>query len=183
MVEKKTPYFKLFWDFEIKNEALSLFGKLDTDKFWNYLVKTVISVLKKYIKEKTPKTFHYIWSDRKDNNYRLHLYFPNIVLNSEYCLIIRTQLIKQLIKENKYKFWNEAHWDKIIDALVYKGCGLRTLFQKKPGQTGFYETNLKKSTISGISSVNKVQQLQLTSIRSSKTSTTLLLSECKVSIF
>lgn len=172
MVEKKTPYFKLFWDFDIKD--ITGFEKIDVSKFWTYLVNTLVLILRRYIVEKSNKTFQYIWSDRPDTDKGLHIYFPYITLNSEYCLLIREQLIRYLLKCNSYDFLDEITWGKIVDSSVFKANGLRTLFQKKYDdktkiqQQGYYVININKSTHTNIPT-NKVQQLQLTSIRSSKT--------------
>ncbi len=173
MIEKKTPFFKLFWDFDIKN-LTHIFKKTNIANFWSYLVETLVSVLQKYINEKDNKTFKYIYSDRKDTEYGIHVYFPNIVISSEYCMALREQLIKKVIQDNEYKFLDEAIWGDIIDASVFKGNGLRLLFQKKVDlktkqhEKGHYVINIEKSTLTNIPK-NKFQQLQLTSIRSTKT--------------
>jgi hypothetical protein len=169
MVERKTQYFKLFWDFDIDTKHRKLFQKFENinmPMFWMFIISKLLEVLKAFIIEKNDKTFKYIYSDRTDINHKIHVYFPNIILNSEYCLILRSELIKTLIKNNKYNL-TEEDYKLIIDASVFKANGLRLLFQCKPHQKGYYKINPGLSTIKKIPKT-KEEQLKLTSIRTSR---------------
>jgi len=167
-VEKKTPYFKLFWDFDISDDLLPKFKKINIPDFWNYMITILLAVLRSFIIAKDNKTFSYIYSDRTDINHKIHLYFPNIVLNSEYCLLLQKEFIRELMEDDRYDLTAEEY-NKIIDTSVFKANGIRLLFQKKKNQTGYYTINTKKSTITRIPE-DKSQQLTLTSIRSARNS-------------
>jgi hypothetical protein len=171
MVERKTPYFKLFFDLDNKKMDKQ-FKKINEKKFWSYCTKTIVTVLKKFIvEEKT--TFQYIYSTRTDTTHGLHLYFPNIVINSEYAMLLRNQIVKQLIEEEVYKNLTREDYEQIVDDSVYKGNGLRLLFQKKYNkdtkkqEKGDYIIDVKSSTVKKIPT-KKVDQLSLTSIRSAR---------------
>lgn len=177
LVEQKTPYFRLFWDLDIDDSLLRKFKKISVPEFWAYMITMIITVLKRFIIEKNKDTFKYIYSDRIDFDHKLHLYFPHIILNSEYCLVLRQILIKALLDDDTYNF-SEDHYNKIIDPSVFKANGLRLMFQKKKGQSGYYKINIEKSTLKNIPT-KRAEQLQLTSLRTSKFSPNVMFVLCK----
>lgn len=163
MVEKKTDFFKLLWDFDIpdkKGEWDEFISITDFNIFWNDIIETLIKVMKEYINEPDNK-FRYIYSDRKDKKYKLHIYFPDIVIDRSYAIILANELIRELKECKKY---DEKLIDKLVDKSIFKENGIRLLFQRKKGETGYYKINIEKSTYKNIPE-SREDQLRLTSIR------------------
>lgn len=164
-VERKTVYFKLLWDLDMSDKLFDRMeeNKTDFDKFWKFVIEKMVSVLRIFIKG-DDKTFQYIYSDREDIKHKLHLYFPNIVLNCSQAMALREKVIEKLAKNNTYKL-TKADYESILDRCVFQANGLRILFQAKPGnRKSAYKINKEKSTVN-IATDDKVQHLELTSIR------------------
>jgi hypothetical protein len=146
--ELKTEYFKLFYDLDIDQDVLDYLTEhtenFNMDQFWNYLIRFIIIGLKYYIDD-DEQTFGYIFSDRLDKNYKLHLYFPNIILHGPFALTIRYKIINLILEDGSYNLTFE-HLNKIFDSCVYEANGIRLLFQVKKDEMLGYEINFKKST-------------------------------------
>jgi hypothetical protein len=172
-IETKTPCYKLFFDFDIDDiprtgENFSMLeyffkNKIDLSKFWKYIINKVICALKYYIAENNgDKLFEYVYSRRTDVKYKLHLYFPNLIVNNRTALTIREKMI-DLIKEDNIHNLTDGYINKIIDASVFKANGIRIPFQSKKYQNGHYVLSCSKSTSKIPDS--KFDQLKLVSIK------------------
>ena len=185
-VDMKTEYFILFWDFDIDDKvkfnditSLQFFttNHIDYDAFWKYVIKYVLKAIRYYIKPKK-SICKYIYSDRSDKmKYKLHLYFPNIIVNSNYAIAIRNKVLELLLENNIYNVAKE-HLDKILDCSVYKNFGLRFMYQRKVGESGYYKINKTLSTYKKIPK-DKIKQLQLTSLKTSATNINFEKKVCK----
>jgi hypothetical protein len=165
-IEHRTKYFKLFWDLDIGDKYLSMFKekKIDYDKFWKYIIEKVLCALSHYIDCSADRTlFDYIYSGRTDHNHKVHIYFPNITICSEYALIIRDKAL-ELIKADNCFGISDKCLDDILDQSVFRANGLRMLYQVKKDQTGYYVLNKEKSTYPDIPD-DLVKQLQLVALR------------------
>lgn len=168
-IETKTEYFKLFFDLDINEADLELFKDYKMDEFWSLIINVINKVLTKWIVEPTnnDQTFlQYIYSNRTDIDHKLHLYYPNIIINKGYALALRSLIIDEL-KNEKLSEGIIDKLDDIVDKSVFEANGLRVLFQKKPGQSGYYVINKSKSTLKNIPT-NQIDQLTLTSIRTGR---------------
>jgi len=132
-VEKRTEYYKLFFDLDMKDDIIKKIiennENFKINKFWNYIIKNIDEVLKYYIND---FNFEYIYSFRADNEYKLHLYYPKIIVNSSIALTIRDKLIKNLMADDMNCI-DKLIYEKIFDDHVYKANGFRLLYQKKIG--------------------------------------------------
>ncbi len=166
-IEKKTKLYKLFWDFDIDNNMLIYFtdNQINFTEFWDYIIAKVVEALKYYIDEEN-NFFNYIYSNRTDVKHKLHVYFPNIIVDNSYALVIRNKVV-QLIKNDNIYDLSDIYIDKIIDKSVFKANGLRLLFQSKKDQNGYYVLDRQKSTFKNIPK-NRIEQLKLVSIRTNE---------------
>lgn len=156
---------------------------------WIFIINHFNEVLKYYINVQSDE-ITYIYSDREDKENKLHIYYPNIIINKYHALTIRKKVINNILGDinNKYGLDSDT-WIKIIDASVYKANGLRVLGQKKPHERCGYKINIEKSTYSEALSCSKVnafstygniktdilKQFQLTSIRTDNNEVNILL--------
>nr|QBK88687.1 MAG: DNA primase [Mimivirus LCMiAC01] len=178
-VEKKTPYYILFWDFDINDKTnkhkiscmLDYFNdnEINFRKFWKYIIKYIIKALQYYISGEDD-LYEYIYSNRSDKiKHKLHIYFPNIIVNNEYALTIRNKALEYVRNNNIYNI-PEKYLNQILDGSVFKANGLRLMYQSKSKilngtfQHNYYKINKKKSTCKNISD-DKVKQLQLVSLK------------------
>lgn len=179
LVERRTSIFRLYYDIDIVNGKMSekdmtYIHTIDVEKLKCDLVETIVDV----ITETMDVSTRYIYSDKKyvdgtpGNKYKLHLYFPEIEVNSEIALALRKLVIDKL-----QKIYG-LDWDTIVDKSIYVQNGLQLLYQKKPlkkqeniKQTKqmqeVYVINVKKSTYPIPQS--HVERLRITSIRTNKT--------------
>ena len=159
-VERRTPFFMFFSDFDIDKY---LPQNIDGNEFCLFLIANIINALKYYIHlSENEHELLYIYSDREDKA-NFHLYFPNIILSSHHALAIRNKALELLKANNKFGIAEDLY-DNIVDDSIYKGAGLKLLFQKKPHEDKYYKINLDKSTYKKIPT-SMVDQLKLTSIR------------------
>lgn len=177
-VEKKTEYFKLFIDFDIKNvttiEKIKSFCGFDL--FWDTVIGLINEVLLNGICDegKIDELLHYIYSDKSDNyKERIHLYYPNIIINTEFALGLRKHVIMRLLNIPQLNL-DPHECEELYDENVYnKNCSaLRFLFMSKPGfeskEKIYYKLNKEKSTYNF--STKKIEQLKVTSFRTNNTS-------------
>ena len=71
-------------------------------------------------------------------DYKLHLYFPNIILDNKYGQTIRLKLIDYLKADNIYDL-TDAQLNDIIDKCVFSQNSIKLLFQQKKGETRYYQ--------------------------------------------
>lgn len=179
-VEQKTNYFKFFLDIDIKESNLTK-DFIMSEKF-THLLKYVVDSADKIFKKHTTLTddlTKYIYCDKNIDdsvcnpdinesannkekyNKGIHIYYPNIIVNKTCALNIANLLINHL-KANDDLCLNEKQYRNIIDLSVYKGNGLRILFQEIDGY--YYKINKELSTYE-ILTDDKLEQLKLTSLR------------------
>ncbi len=166
-VERRTEYFMLFFDLDVADQLI-IDNKFDVIKLFEFIIDKIIGAISFYIRVgNSKKEIKYIYSDRNDKNNKLHLYFPNIILNSYQAMAIRNKLLSDILKDNIFNLSKEQY-ETIIDDSVYKQSGLRLLFQVKPHEKGYYGINFEKSTFKKLPS-NRYDQLVVTSIRRTET--------------
>lgn len=169
-IDCRTPYYRLSWDFDMspKDAKYLSDNNISTTTFLNYIIDNVVKALKYYIapSETNSDLFNYIYSDRTDDKpSKLHLYFPNIIIDNPIGLTIRQKVLTLIREDNIY---NDMSLETIIDPCVFKANGLRLLFQRKPKQEGYYKINIPLSTYPNIPT-DHIKQLQLTSLKTTAT--------------
>ena len=159
-VEKRTQYFKLFYDFDI-DKYLPNLQSVDVNKFIKHLIMSVRKTLDQFIMMEKGLD-DYIFSDRIDK-FNFHLYFPNIIVNSQQAIALRKKLLDIVITNKEFNV-SLSDYENIIDKAIYEKSGLKLLFQTKPHEKVGYKINMEKSTWKNIPE-NIIEQLILTSIR------------------
>lgn len=165
-IEKRSEFFMFYVDLDLDEQLYLSFIEKHGDimLLWNYIIQKIKQTIKHFIllKHDTKETL-YIFSDREDKENKIHLYYPNLIINAGLALSIRSHIIEEIIKDNIYGFTKDQ-WSSIIDESVYKANGLRILGQIKPHEKHGYKINKQKSIYDNIPD-DILGQLQLTSIR------------------
>ena len=132
-IEKRSGYFKLFIDLDFKGKSLEGI-KLNTISIINSILNTYEEVLNFFIKDCNK---NYVYSDRSDykkntnmKNKGAHIFYTNVIINDVQARIIRYKVIRTLEEKNEYGFSSDQ-WRDIIDESIYKGNGMKILFQTK----------------------------------------------------
>ena len=170
-IEVKQPQFKLFFDFDIvnnqlKDDDLELIYGIGDEKLQSYILKCVMRGIKYYFGNGNNE-YQYIYSIKWNyikkcwgNQYKVHLYFPNIILDSQMALTLRKYIIN-ILQHKKYPELRNI-WDCVVDDSIFKANGLRLLYQPKKNEQEQYVINERRSTYPIPSST--IGKLQVTSI-------------------
>lgn len=118
VVEKKTTHFRFFVDLDYTGDS-----ELDFEKVVKEISKIVNSghcVIAKAHPRLTPKG---------ETKYGVHVIWPESIVNKQKANSIRIKILDEFGSE----------WEKIIDASVYSGSGLRMLwsYKKEDGSTPY----------------------------------------------
>ena len=165
-IERKSRIYKLFYDIDIVNKRLGEKEKERIQKIGVIVIKEkIIETIGEVMEEYMGKRYEYIYSDKRtvDNKagdeYKLHIYYPEVEVDNEIAIFIRSKIIERLDR------WElKGLWEEIIDISIYKGNGIRLLYQMKPNENEAYVINKKKSTYKAIPDEH-IERLRLTSIR------------------
>jgi hypothetical protein len=102
-VEKKTKYYKLYWDFDFKYdkepEIYNGFVGLH-DFITEYILKYIIETLNETL-NLSKSDLHYIWA-QKEKSIGFHIYFPNIIVDKELHLWIYEKTFEKILNDKKY---------------------------------------------------------------------------------
>ena len=164
LIEKRTDFFKLFWDLDLKQDIIKELGDTDLSQFIAFLINQIIYAIKYYI-DLDSDELEYIYCD-KDSGNGVHLYFPKIIVNSAHALVIRNKLL-ELCPSETYPDITQELYHKIIDESVFKSNGIRLIHQTYNG--AYYRINRERSTYRRIPK-DLLEQLELTSIRTKECS-------------
>lgn len=140
-VEKKTKYYKLYWDFDFKydTEPEIYNGFVGQHEFiTEYILKYIIDTLNETL-NLSKNDLQYIWA-QKEKSIGFHIYFPNIIVDKELHLWIYEKTFDKIINDKKYP---EKLIKKIFDKCI-KSNGLRLFYYKYNGD--FYFPFQEKST-------------------------------------
>jgi P4 family phage/plasmid primase-like protien len=176
-IDTRTPYFKFFFDIDFKGikrkpdivllitqEICETICKIITDN-----VSHEINV--DYIFCDKQQFDHNIPNKRKDLS-GVHLYFPNIIINSNNAILIVDKLIDYLIHNNSHNL-SETDIKSILDKSPYSlNRGLKMIYQIKDNT--YYIINTEKSTYDVSDQYpndnkTKMVYLELTSLKTTKT--------------
>lgn len=140
-VEKKTKYYKLYWDFDFKYdkepEIYNGFVGLH-DFITEYILKYIIDTLNETL-NLSKSDLHYIWA-QKEKDVGFHIYFPNIIVDKELHLWIYEKTFEKILNDKKYP---QKLISKIFDKCIQSN-GLRLFYYKYNGD--FYFPFQDKST-------------------------------------
>lgn len=128
LVENKTKYYKLFFDFDYKYEKYpkEYEGFLDKhDEITEYILLKIIDTLNETI-NLTKKELEYVWAGKKISAGH-HVYFPNIIVDKSLHYYIFENTMKKIKNDKKYPL---TLIDKIFDECVSKANGLRLFYFK-----------------------------------------------------
>lgn len=140
-VEKKTKYFKLYWDFDFKYETEpDIYNGFVGEHFiiTEYILKYIIDTLNETL-NLSKSDLQYIWA-QKNKSVGFHIYFPNIIVNKELHTWIYDKTFDKIMNDKKYP---QKLIGKIFDRCV-KSNGLRLFYYKFKGD--FYFPFQDKST-------------------------------------
>ena len=140
-VEKKTKYYKLYWDFDFKYEKEpeiynGFIGQHDF--ITEYILKYIIDTLNETL-NLSKTDLQYIWA-QKEKNVGFHIYFPNIIVDKELHLWIYEKTFEKILNDKKYP---EKLISKIFDKCIQSN-GLRLFYYKY--ENDFYFPFQEKST-------------------------------------
>lgn len=140
MSECITPYFKYFVDLDFNDKAYNYVKSKNQNfnfmDFWDYIKDLLIQVLEYFIDTIDDKSIMlYIFSSKRECDSKIHLYFPNIVINAIYAIEIKKELIKRILIEDVYEI--KDYIDVIIDEKPYH-TSIRLLYQTKCGEKFAY---------------------------------------------
>lgn len=146
LVEKKSEYFVLVFNLYMHEEKMGIELFVNRKQIIQFLIKNIMKVLKNYIF--LEESIGYIFSDKEyfdgtEGIEDVHLFFPNIIVNSNHCKVIRQKLIELLLSTKEYEFTEEI-LNKTIDDSIYCGANLRLLYQ--PNNGFYYKINKEMST-------------------------------------
>ena len=140
-VEKKTKYYKLYWDFDFKyDKEPEIYNGFvgQHDFITEYILKYIIDILNETL-NLSKSDLHYIWA-QKENSIGFHIYFPNIIVDKELHLWIYEKTFDKIMNDKKYP---EKLISKIFDKCIQSN-GLRLFYYKYNGD--FYFPFQDKST-------------------------------------
>jgi cob(I)alamin adenosyltransferase len=158
LVEKKTEYYKLMFDFDYKpitnkldnkskqkdNTELFRIYNNKENEITNFVIEKINLVLNSIFDEPNIK---YIYCD-KNIGEGVHLYYPHIIVNKIIHGEIMDRLYNLLLEDNTYK--NDINlWKAIVDGCISKANGLRLPYfenKDKLNQINYYKPNFEKST-------------------------------------
>lgn len=139
LVEKKTEYYKLMFDFDYKDkEYFDIFHNHENE-YTEYIIDKINLVLNDVFKD---GKIEYIFCD-KNIGEGIHLYYPDIIVNK----IIHQEILKRvfdsIIKDTKYNN-PKNYWNKVIDGSISKANGLRLPYFE--ANNNYYKINYEKTT-------------------------------------
>ena len=140
-VEKKTKYYKLYWDFDFKYEKEpeiynGFIGQHDF--ITEYILKYIIDILNETL-NLSKSDLQYVWA-QKEKSIGFHIYFPNIIVDKELHLWIYDKTFEKILNDKKYP---EKLISKIFDKCIQSN-GLRLFYYKY--NDDFYFPFQEKST-------------------------------------
>lgn len=140
-VEKKTKYYKLYWDFDFKYEKepdIYMGFTTQHEIITQYILNIIINTLNDTL-NLSKSDLHYIWAE-KEKSIGYHIYFPNIIVDKELHLWIYEKTFDKIKNDKKYP-------DKLI-CKIFDKCiqanGLRLFYYKY--NDDFYFPVQNKST-------------------------------------
>ena len=169
LVEKKTPYYKLIFDIDFKqqyndkkkeNEFFDLYNENET-LITSIIIKSVDEVLKNVFID---PNCEYVYCDKSDESKGVHLYYPNIIVNNEVSGYLY-RLILDLCLGNKKIDLPLLCWQKIVDSCTTNSNGLRMIYFYNNGS--YYKPNEKLSSMKIPADKKEISKLCL--IRTDKT--------------
>ncbi len=142
LVENKTQYYKMFYDFDYKYEKYpEIYAGFENQH--DTITKYILNLIKETIDETiyvTKKDLEYIWAG-KNKSHGHHIYFPHIVTDKILHFYIYSKTLEKIIKDKKYPI---NLINQIFDDCVGKANGLRLFYYKCNGD--FYYPIKEKST-------------------------------------
>lgn len=155
LTENKTEYFRFVVDVDLKPKYNIEEGQYE--QFGNNIVKCIDKSVRFYIYDN--KNLGYVVSNKNNKMNKIHINYPDLIVNSEIAQCIRLYALDLLYKLS-YKL-SEEDWNEIYDLSVSQYNAVRPLFVRKEGETKGYEIDFKKSTYKDIPK-DKYNQLVLT---------------------
>ncbi len=166
MCEQKSEYFKLFFDIDFvgSKPTPEQLEKIQSECVYEYDIENIKRGVINTIQQKLNDTLEqpntrYIYSI-SSNPFKLHLYYPKIIIDKNYAMVIRDKIINRLIE--LYKDIDCFNWEDVVDKAIFGTNGFRVLYQSKDGKN-FYTIDEDKSTYD--IPHDKIDQMMITRIR------------------
>ena len=154
VVEQKTDRFKFFVDIDYK--APEKLGDDDLLQFCTIIHESIGTSSRCVIARARPRPV----SDALIKS-GVHVHWPDLVVTRTQALNLRTKIIMSLTKDFSFD------WDKVIDASVYGGSGLRMLWSHKKPTGDPYTPWRQLNSTRVFSKEPSVEILNLFSVRTS----------------
>lgn len=140
LVELKTEYYVIMFDFDFKNKHEGYENYKDCSvEIVDFIIDNINDVLKEsFVKP----NIDFIYCD-KSEGHGVHLYYPNVIVNKFVHCEIYKRILSRLKKDKNFNLTNDQ-WVNIFDACISKANGLRLPYFNYNGS--FYKQNRKKST-------------------------------------
>jgi len=162
-VELRTEFYKLFFDIDVNIHVDNM------SKFMKYICETINKVLSHYISGEK-NIFEFILCKKENYAGKLHIIFPNLIVDQKHAKLLHNCIINRLVKEDKFNL-TRNDYEKIVDKNVCNNkSSLRVIYQnridKSTNKLAYYEIDYKRSTYE----CKNENPFEVTSIRSNKTS-------------
>ena len=168
-VEKKTEYYKCMWDFDYKDK-LDEWCKTNHEEITSKIINSIDFVLDNMFDKIDRKYIYCI----KNKGLGVHVYYPNILVNTE-----THQEIYHNIIEHINTICNDCEYiiDNVTDILDLSTCasnGMRVIYNVY--KDAYYYPCVKKSTFE--IPENKAEQIRLTLINTTEKNLILVKNGC-----
>jgi hypothetical protein len=148
LVDVKTEYYTLMFDFDFKEKHNCADYKDKADQIIDFVIEHINSVLKDcFIKP----NIQYLYCDKistVDNSDEysklgVHLYYPHIIVNKFIHNAIYKKAFNKILNDKQFSFSKEQ-WENMFDACIASANGLRLPYFCI--KNSFYKQNKSKST-------------------------------------
>lgn len=159
IIDKRTEFFKLYLDVDLKDKDIAKYNVNITDDILIDIISHINNILESIIMNQNVR---YVYAD-KENSKGIHLYYPDVIVDKKtagHIVEIISENLKDLIELDNHFI------DKMIDKSAYN-TGLRIIYEVSNGD--YYKINIDKSTYENISD-DRIEQYRLTCIKSDNNS-------------
>ena len=128
-VEIRTPVFRLFMDFDIRVHPAHQ-DALDLEAMWKLVQKAALAFFAQPSDLVVCSAAHKHEHDPEAIKIGIHLYWPQIYVNTDRALAFRETLLPVFTEAFGTELFVNS-WEEIMDACVFKGSGLRMPWSSK----------------------------------------------------
>jgi hypothetical protein len=149
--ERVGQYFQFFVDLDLDDSFVQVLllndSKFIMYEFWKKIINVIIQTLKDNLipldSTDMEHYYDYIYSHKENKENKVHLYFPNIIVNQQYAICIANLCTKTI--KSTFGDFIASIIDKVYDKSPYTGS-MRLLYQRKCGDILPYDLVPERST-------------------------------------